>query len=915
MAHGGQPVTLTTGRLRTVLAVLALSAGQAVSVDRLATALWGEELPVDPRRAVQVYVARLRQAVGPETIGTTAAGYQLRVAPDQVDAVRFVRLLDEAAGSGGTDVERERIAQALALWRGAPFEGVQSSWLAQGESTRLVERWTSAVERRAELDLADGRLAEVIAELRRLTARYPLRERFWLLLMTALYRADRRAEALQAYRDLYRLLSDELGIEPGQPVQDLHRQILSADAAPDQSSRAGPDDVPVPQQLPAGIGDFTGRIAELDQLTTLLPGTDDTPPAAVAIVTISGTAGVGKTALALHWAHRVVDRFPDGQLYANLRGFDPAVSAMDPAEAVRGFLEALAVAPERVPVDLRMQADLFRSLLAGRRMLIVLDNARNAEQIRPLLPGAPGCLVLVTSRNQLSSLVTVEGAHPVVLDLFTPAQARQFLAARLGRDRVDAEPQAVEEIIRWCARLPLALAVVAARAATHPGFRLAMLADELRDCGQRLAVLAGDEPSTDVRTVFSWSYRILSPAAARLFRLLALHPGPDIAAPAVACLDGLPPVQTQSLMTELTQTHLITEHVPGRYSFHDLLRAYAADLVHRVDSAADRRAALSRMIDYYLHTAYAADRLIAPTRDEIPLPLAPPNPSVAPTPLATQAEAVTWLISELTTLRAILRLETDASLDVRIWQLVFSLYTIFKRQGLWHDLSVAGQRALRAAERLRHDRAQATAHYFLALADTLLGPHTTADEHGRRALALYRRSGDLVGQANTHNNLGMLAEQRGRPIDALQHAQQALALFRAAGHRLGEAKALNAVGWCHTLLGEHEQAIVHCGHALSLFQELGDRETEAAAWNSLGHAHHHLGHFARAVDCFEHALECVRRVNDRYRLATVLEHLGDAHHTSGNHDGARTAWQQALTILRELDPAHGETIQAKLTAG
>jgi DNA-binding SARP family transcriptional activator/tetratricopeptide (TPR) repeat protein len=911
---GGRPVALTAGRLRTLLAVLALAVGEPVPVDRLAIAVWGDDLPADPKRGVQIYVTRLRSALGPDAIGTTPAGYLLQTAADQVDAARFVRLLDAAATATDAGSERANLVEALGLWRGTPFEDVRSAWLEQMESPGLIERYLGALERRIDLDLDDGHHGWLVPQLRELTVRHPYRERLWGQLMLALYRSGRQGDALEAYLALYRLLADELGIEPGEPVRELHQRILAADPALDPGSGPGPAGQPVPRQLPAGIGEFIGRAANLSRLDALLPTGDTDAAPAVVISAIAGTAGVGKTTLALHWARRVADRFPDGQLYVNLRGFDPDASAMGPAEAARGFLEALGVAPDRIPADLREQADLYRSLVADRRMLIVLDNARNAEQVRPLLPGAPGCVVVVTSRNQLSSLVAVEGAHPIVLDLLTPAEARDFLAARLGPDRVAAERRAVEEIIGLCARLPLALAVVAARAATHPEFRLAALADELRAARRPLDALAGDEPITDLRAVFSWSYRVLTPAAARLFRLLAVDPAADIPAAAAACLAGLPPASARALMSELTQTNLVMEHAPGRYTFHDLLRSYAADLVHRVDSGEDRRAALIRLVDYYLHTAHAADRLISPTRDGIPLPLAPPAPGAEPTPLADQDEAVAWLIGERSALRAIVRLDTDASFDTRIWQLAWSLYTIFKRQGSWHDLSAAGQRALRAAERLRQPAARATAHYFLAVADGFLGRLAEADVHCQRAIDLYRRSGDLIGQANTHNHLGMLAAQRGRPAEAREQAQQALALFQAAGHRFGEAKALNAVGWCYTLLGEHEQAIVHCGRALVLFQELGDRETEAAAWNSLGHAHHHLGRFADAVDCFERALDLVRLHNDRFRQATVLDHLGDTLHAAGNRDGARAAWQQALTILDDSDRPHADTVRAKLRA-
>ncbi|OLB78390.1 MAG: hypothetical protein AUI14_13285 [Actinobacteria bacterium 13_2_20CM_2_71_6] len=348
----------------------------------------------------------------------------------------------------------------------------------------------------------------------------------------------------------------------------------------------------IPRQLPAAVRHFAGRSAELDALTR---GLDQQ---AVVVATIDGTAGIGKTALAVYWARQVADRFPDGQLYANMRGFDATGSPLTPSEAVRGFLDALDVAPGRIPDSIDAQVGMYRSLLAGLRMLLVFDNARDAEQVRPLLPGSPGCLVVVTSRTRLTSLVTAAGAQPLTLDLLSTADARELLVRRLGPARVAAEPHAVTEIITWCARLPLALSVVASRAATHPGFPLAALAFELRNPRGGLDALAGGDPATDVRAAFSWSYRQLPADAARLFRLLGLHPGPDIGTAAAASLAGIPASQVRELLTELARAHLVTEHAPGRFSFHALLRAYATELVYGADSADERRSAVRRLRAY-----------------------------------------------------------------------------------------------------------------------------------------------------------------------------------------------------------------------------------------------------------------------------------------------------------------------------
>jgi hypothetical protein len=388
-----------------------------------------------------------------------------------------------------------------------------------------------------------------------------------------------------------------------------------------------PESAAVPAQLPRDVAGFAGRGEQLARLDELLAPAAGRRPGAVVISAVSGTPGLGKTALVVHWAHRVKHRFPDGQLYVNLGGFDPGGRVMAPAEAVRGFLDALGVSAEQIPPSLDAQACLYRSLLDGRRVLIVLDNARDAEQVRPLLPGTPTALVVVTSRNQLTSLVAIDGAHPLMLDLLTEDEARELLACRLGPDRIAAEPEAVQQIIACCARLPLALTIAAARA-EQSGFPLTALAAELDKATGRLDALDAGDPVSQVRTVFSWSYTALTPPAARLFRLLGLHPGTDISTAAAASLAAHPPAETRRLLAELTRASLLTEHAPGRYTFHDLLCAYATDLTHTHDPADQCHAALGRIRDHYLHPAHTAARLLPPLDD--PVTLTPPSPGVTP---------------------------------------------------------------------------------------------------------------------------------------------------------------------------------------------------------------------------------------------------------------------------------------------
>ncbi|MGI5519941.1 ATP-binding protein [Micromonospora sp. CA-259024] len=662
----------------------------------------------------------------------------------------------------------------------------------------------------------------------------------------------------------------------------------------------------VPRQLPADVASFAGRDDELAGLDKLVAA-----PTAVVVAAISGTAGVGKTALAVHWAHRVAERFDDGQLYVNLRGFDPGGQALSAAKALRGFLDALGVPAARVPADLDAQAALYRSVLAGKRILVVLDNARDAGQVRPLLPGTSAAAVLVTSRNQLTSLVSLDGAHPLPLGLLTRDAASRLLANRLGVDRVAAEPEAAEVIVAACARLPLALSIAAARA-QQSGFPLATLATELGTAGQRFGVLDAGDAVGEVRAVFSWSYTALTATTAGLFRLLGLHPGPDITMPAAASLAGLPADEVHRLLTELTRANLLTEYRPGRFTAHDLLRAYAAELSAGTDPEPDRRAATTRMLDHYTHTTHAADELLRPHSDPADHLLTPPTAGVRPERPTTHAEAMAWLTAEHPVLLAALRQAASAGFDAHAWRLGRALDTFLDRQGHWHDRVETCRAALLAAERLGDPVAQAVAHRFLAGAHTVVSQYADAHGHLERALELYVRSGDTEGEARTHQNLASLWDRQGETRKALDHSKRTLALAQAAGHRRAQADALNAVGWCHAQLGEHIRALAYCEQALELLQQLGDRAGEAATWDSLGFAHHHLGQYGQAVEYYERTLDLTRDLGDRWGEADTLSRLGDTHDALGDPTSARADWHRALDIFTALNHPDAATVRAKL---
>ena len=549
---------------------------------------WPEGPPASAVANLRGYASGLRRLFeaaepGRDRLIRQGSGYLLLADPPELDLAVFgahVAAGRDAVRAGNAKAAVAHLADGLGLWRGAMLAGLTRGPVLAARCTAVEEERLAVVEDLADAHLALDQPGEAVALLREQVRDHPLRERGHILLIRGLDRLGDVAAALAGYTNARTALADQLGIEPGPDLQELHRAILNRESPPETpraavtAPAAARDTEPVPAQLPPDVYGFTGRQLELDRLDALLSTPAD-HPTAVVISAIAGTAGVGKTATAVHWAHRVSRQFPDGQLYVNLRGFDPAGSPATPAEAVRGFLDALHIPAQRIPADLPAQIGLYRSLLGGRRMLVVLDNARDADQVRPLLPGVPGCLALVTSRNQLVSLVAVEGAHPLPLDLLTPGEARDLLARRLGAGRVAEAPDSVDAIITRCARLPLALAIVAARAATNPNVALDAFAEGLRDAPDQLDALTTGDAITDVRAVFSWSYQALEPPAARLFRLLGLCPGADIGIATVASLAGVTVAEVRPVLAELTRACLLTEQSPGRYAFHDLLRAYA----------------------------------------------------------------------------------------------------------------------------------------------------------------------------------------------------------------------------------------------------------------------------------------------------------------------------------------------------
>ena len=667
----------------------------------------------------------------------------------------------------------------------------------------------------------------------------------------------------------------------------------------------------VARQLPAGLTgapSFVGRESELAELAAQLDQARASDAAVISAV--SGTAGVGKTALAVHWARQVAAEFPDGQLYLDLRGFDPPRALVEPAKSVTAFLHALGATPEQIPGSPDAQARLYHRLLGGKRVLLVLDNASGEEQVRPLLPAEPGCLAIVTSRNRLAGLADV-GARMISLDVLTELQASDLMAASLGPERLAAEPLAVAELTRLCAGLPLALAVAAAQVRARPERALDFLAADLRETARRLAPPnAGDGLAPSVRAVLAWSRENLTPAAAEMFQLLGLHPGPDFTAPAAASLASTSLPRAREVLDELTDRHLLTKPSPGRWALHDLVRAYAAEQATAMDAAA-RSAAVARMLGHYLHTGHAAALLMNPSRQLIEL--APAMAGVPAEHLADYEEALAWFEAERHALLSAVAVAADAGFGVHAWQIAWTMTDFLHRRGFWLDLAAINRVALAAAKRLGDVAGQAESSRMVAFTSARAGDYDQARAFLADCLSLCRRSGNRALEAHVYQTLAWVSAQEDRYFDSLSHAEQALALFRAIGDRDGEARALNNIGYAHLRLGDRRLARTFCEQAVHIQREEGSRHGEAVALDSLGDAEHQLGRHAEAIECYERAIGFFRELGERYGEAETLVHLGDAAVAAAQPQEAHDAWGQALAIFDDLRHPHAGQVRRRLS--
>jgi len=907
---GGVEVPIRRGHQRTLLALLLLQANHVVPAEEITEVLWGPAPPASAPVAIRSYIRGLRRALGQadrQRISTQPRGYLIGVADGELDVARFERLLASAraASRGGSwQQAAEQARQALSCWRGEPLEDIESQAMALRDAPRLAELRLQATETRIEADLRLGGHGEVIAELPGLCAAHPLREQLHGLLMRALYQCGRQAEALNAYQHARDVLVTELGVEPGPGLRELHHQILSADpvltvTGPTQPAHAEhqPD---TPRQLPSAVPGFTGRAAELKTLTQILDQADAGAPGTVVISAIGGTAGVGKTALALFWAHQVADLFPDGQLHVNLRGYDPG-PPVPAADVLAGFLRCLGVPGQDIPPGENERAARYRSLLAGKQMLVVLDNAGSAEQVRPLLPGTAACVVVVTSRDALAGLVARDGAARLDLDVLPLPEAVALLRALIG-DRVDIEPAAAAELAGQCCRLPLALRVAAELAATRPATPLSALVSELADLRTRLDLLeAGGDSRTDVRAVFSWSCRHLDAADFRAFRLLGLHPGPDFGPYAAAALIGATVPQVRRALDTLARAHLIQPASPGRYGMHDLLRGYARELASDQDGEQETRPALTRLFDHYLHAAATAMDTLFPAerrhRPRIPRPTTPVPPFV------DAAAARDWLEAERATLVAAAGYAAAYGWPGHPTRLASTLARYLYSGGHFADALTIYGHALGAARRTGDRAAQAAALTQIGSIHWRQSRLRQAADCHRQALALSRAAGDRYGQARALTNLGLAEKDLGRYQQAARHHQEAVATFRDIGDHSGEARALGNLGLVRQRQGRCQEAADYHQQVLDLSREIGDRQCEATALGRLGVVDLQLGRYQDAAGYLQQALALSRENGAIIDESEILAKLGEVYLGLGRYEQAVGNFEQVLATAREIGNA------------
>ena len=895
---GDRPVTVGPRQQRLVLAVLAWEANRLVPMERLVEWLWPDAPPRRATHAIRVHVSNLRAALAEAGLDpadlallTQGPGYVLRVDPERVDVHRFQQLIGTARAAPDDETRVALLEQALALWRGPALVDTATPEIAERLNARLVEAHDLAVEDRFDALLRLGRGTELLGELAGAVDEQPSRERLvgqWVL---ALYRSGQRDRALAEFRRTRALLADELGVDPGPELRELELAILRDDPAlrPPSPAQARAERPVVPAMLPPSVADFTGRTEALAALDALLERPDR--PMAVVISAISGTAGVGKTALAVRWAHQVRERFPDGQLYVNLDGYAMG-PPLRPDQVLAQFLRALGVPPERVPVEPAEAGGRYRTLLADRRMLVVLDNASGADQVRPLLPAGPGCFVMVTSRQRLDGLIAVDAARRITLDVLGLGEATALLGRIIGEDRIVAEPDAAVALAQANACLPLALRIAAAQLTAEPSRSIEDYLAELRERGVLAGLTIAEDEQRAVRTAFDLSYAALKPDVRQAFRLIGLVPGPTITARSLAALAECTVAQAESLIDQLAAAHLLQESAPGRFGFHDLLREYAKEVGVATDSAPAREAARGALFDHYLWTSVAAVDTLFRNNTRVLSRADAPEEFLASFPVAD--DAIAWLHAERQNLVAAIRFAAEAGPKRFAWLLCDTLRGYFGNCGFYLDWFTAVRAALAATDPVTEPLAHGTARFGLANAHMNRNQYAEAIENYRAAAELYRRSGWTEGEAAAHINLGFVDEELGRLATAARHQAKALELAVAAGSATTEAVALSNLGGLAMFRGELAAAVDYYQRGMALDRLRGNQFGIADGLSHLGLLAHLRGDLAAAQRDLRRAAEMFQRLSTPGDEAAALAQLADTLVSAGRLDEAYEVVSRAV---------------------
>jgi DNA-binding SARP family transcriptional activator len=923
--HDGRALPLGRRGERLLLAFLLLEPNTTVAVERLVELLWGDHPAGTARSTLHTYVSRLRKNLsissGDVKLMRSGAGYIAEIDPQIIDVHRFRSLVMQARDLHDTHERSAALRAALALWRGPLLADVLSDDLRQRLGAPWEQMRLAALESAINAELVNGAHLALISELVRLTLEHPYHENFAAALMTALDRCGRHADALEVYTRLDRQLRNDLGIDPGREIQALHQRLLSTQAggaepsdgtevvaavAPAGPSAVGADNGPA-NLLPRSVPHFVGRAAELKELfryAAQVGGRGAGP-----VVVISGMAGIGKTALVVRWAHEHAERFPDGQLYIDLQGFHPSNVPVEPTAAARRLLEALGIPPTRIPAAPDAQLDHYRAVLADKRILLILDNARDSAHVRPLLSGSRECLILVTSRNMLASLVALDGAFPINLSLLSTSEAKELMTRRLGAERIAFEAEASEELIGLCNGIPLALNLAAAHAVLRPRHDLDDLVQRLSDARRRLDGLTDEDPSTGMRSLFWSSYDALSTQAKRMFRLLGVHPGPDFTLLAAGSISALAEDQAAKAIDELVQAHMVIEHMPGRYTFHDLLRVYAEECSH--ENEREREAAVGRIIDHYLRNAHAVAGSLYP--GWLPDDLPPRRPGVLVGRPEDQTAAIYWYRSEISNLIASVSAAAEAGFAGHGWQTARAAITFLETAWRWQEAADLSRFALEAAVREGNTFRQAGAHRWLGNALRDGGAFPEAQFHLERALSIHVENGDINQIALTHHGIAELYGRRQMFAEKLFHAKQALNIFQADGDEICEASTLGSVANAYRSLHDFEQTLSYGRLGVDLARKIGDRVCEASCLSEVAYALHKLGKYAESINLNERAAAICRATGSDYQLGFAYTEMGDSYAMMGDFGSAHKIYAEAIAIFDELKHPHADTIREKLS--